>query len=71
MQASSPAASASLPVSSRLAGSIWSLSQRHWRFVVIAMLALLHIALLRATADVWERALLIAHLVLMMLCWRS
>jgi hypothetical protein len=59
--------SATLPVSSRLAGSIWSLSQRHWRFVVIAMLALLHIAVLRGTADDWARALLVAHLGLLLL----
>ena len=58
---------ASLPVSSRLASSIWSLSQRHWRFVVIAMLALLHIAVLRGTADDWARALLLAHLGLLLL----
>jgi signal transduction histidine kinase len=67
MQASSPAVPASLPVSSRLASSIWSLSQRHWRFVVIAMLALLHIAVLRGTADDWARALLLAHLGLLLL----
>ena len=67
MQASSPAVSASLPVSSRLASSIWSLSQRHWRFVVIAMLLLLHVAVLRGTADNWARALLLAHLGLLLL----
>jgi signal transduction histidine kinase len=58
---------ASLPVSSRLASSIWSLSQRHWRFVVIAMLMLLHVAVLRGTADGWARALLLAHLGLLLL----
>ena len=58
---------ASLPVSSRLASSIWSLSQRHWRFVVIAMLLLLHVAVLRGTADNWARALLLAHLGLLLL----
>src|SRR5258708_3751648 len=62
MQASSRAVPASLPVSSRLASAIWSLSQRHWRFVVIAMLVLLHIAVLRGTADIWARAFLVAHL---------
>jgi signal transduction histidine kinase len=67
MQASSPAVPASLPVSSRLAGAIWSLSRRHWRFVVIAMLALLHVAVLRGTADNWARALLLAHLGLLLL----
>lgn len=63
MQASSPP----IPVYSRLASAIWSLSQRHWRFVVIAMLALLHIAVLRGTADNWARALLVAHLGLLLL----
>ena len=67
MQASSRAVPASLPVSSRLASAIWSLSQRHWRFVVIAMLALLHVAVLRGTADDWARALLLAHLGLLLL----
>jgi signal transduction histidine kinase len=67
MQASSPAVPAPLAVSSRLAGAIWSLSQRHWRFIVIAMLALLHIAVLRGTADVWARGLLVAHLGLLLL----
>ncbi len=63
MQASSPA----LSVYSRLASAIWNLSQRHWRFVVIAMLALLHVAVLRGTADGWARALLLAHLGLLLL----
>jgi len=67
MQASSPAVPAPLTVSSRLAGAIWSLSRRHWRFVVIAMLALLHVAVLRGTADDWARALLLAHLGLLLL----
>jgi signal transduction histidine kinase len=67
MQASSRAVPASLPVSSRLASAIWSLSQRHWRFVVIAMLVLLHVAVLRGTADNWARALLLAHLGLLLL----
>jgi signal transduction histidine kinase len=58
---------ASLPVSSRFASSIWSLSQRHWRFVVIAMLVLLHVVVLRGTADDWARALLLAHLGLLLL----
>ncbi|MCC6212187.1 MAG: sensor histidine kinase [Burkholderiales bacterium] len=38
------------------------MSQRHWRFVVVAMLALLHVAVIRGTADEWARALLLAHL---------
>ena len=63
MQAPSPA----VPVNSRLASAAWSLSQRHWRFVVVAMLALLHVAVLRGTADDWARALLLAHLGLLLL----
>ncbi|MBI1943643.1 MAG: sensor histidine kinase [Betaproteobacteria bacterium] len=63
MQAPSPA----VPASSPLASAAWSLSQRHWRFVVIAMLALLHVAVLRGTADNWARALLLAHLGLLLL----
>jgi signal transduction histidine kinase len=63
MQAPSPA----VPAYSRLASAAWSLSQRHWRFVVIAMLALLHVAVLRGTADNWARALLLAHLGLLLL----
>jgi len=63
MQAPSPP----LSFSSRLASATWSLSQRHWRFVVVAMLALLHVAVLRGTADEWARALLLAHLGLLLL----
>ena len=63
MQAPLPAASPP----SRLAGVTWNLSQRHWRFVVVAMLALLHVAVLRGTADEWARALLLAHLGLLLL----
>ncbi len=55
------------PAFSRLAHATWSLSQRHWRFVVVAMLALLHVAALRGTADGWARALLLAHLGLLLL----
>jgi signal transduction histidine kinase len=63
MQAPSPA----IPAISRLASATWSFSQRHWRFVVIAMLILLHIAVLRGTADDWARALMLAHLGLLLL----
>ena len=35
--------------------------------MVIAMLALLHVAVLRGTADEWARALLLAHLGLLLL----
>ena len=67
MQASSRAIAAAIPEPSRLASAIWSLSQRHWRIVVIAMLALLHVAVLLGTADIWARALLVAHLGLLLL----
>ena len=63
MQASSPA----VPAYSRLASATWSFSQRHWRFVVIAMLVLLHVAVLRGTVDNWARALLLAHLGLLLI----
>ena len=55
------------PVFARLAGATWSFSQRHWRFVVVAMLLLLHIAVFRGVADPWARALLLAHLGLLLL----
>jgi len=67
MQAPSPAVPAAVPANARLASAAWSFSQRHWRFVVVAMLALLHIAVLRGTADDWARALLLAHLGLLLL----
>ena len=61
------APSLAVPAYTRLANAAWSLSQRHWRFVVIAMLALLHVAAFRGTADDWARALLLAHLGLLLL----
>src|SRR3954469_3843777 len=54
-------------VFNRLANAAWSFSQRHWRLVVIAMLLLLHIAVFRGVADPWARALLLAHLGLLLL----
>ena len=45
----------------------WSFSQRYWRVIVVAMLALLHIAVFRGVADPWARALLLAHLGLLLL----
>ena len=51
----------------RLANSAWSLSQRYWRLVVVAMLALLHVAVFRGVYDPWARALLLAHLGLLLL----
>ncbi|MGH8765493.1 MAG: hypothetical protein ACRET8_07230, partial [Burkholderiales bacterium] len=71
MQAPSPAIPdsirAAVPAPSRLANAIWDLSQRHWRIVVIAMLAMLHIAVVRGTDDVWARAFMLAHLGLLLL----
>ncbi|HYN12808.1 MAG TPA: hypothetical protein VET51_09220, partial [Burkholderiales bacterium] len=54
-------------VFTRLANSTWSLSQRYWRLVVVAMLALLHVAVFRGVSDPWARALLLAHLGLLLL----
>jgi signal transduction histidine kinase len=51
----------------RFANSAWVLSQRYWRVVVVAMLALLHVAVFRGVADPWARALLLAHLGLLLL----
>ena len=45
----------------------WAFSQRYWLVVVVAMLALLHIAVFRGVADPWARALLLAHLGLLLL----
>jgi len=55
------------PVLTRLANLTWSFSQRYWRLVVVAMLALLHVAVFRGVADPWARALLLAHLGLLLL----
>jgi hypothetical protein len=57
----------SAPVFGRLANSAWALSQRYWRLVVIAMLGLLHVAVIRGVADPWARAMLLAHLGLLLL----
>jgi signal transduction histidine kinase len=58
---------ASAPVLTRLANTAWSFSQRYWRVVLVAMLALLHVAVFRGVADPWARALLLAHLGLLLL----
>ena len=55
------------PPLTRLANTTWSFSQRYWRIVVVAMLALLHVAVFRGVADPWARALLLAHLGLLLL----
>ena len=51
----------------RLANAAWGFSQRYWRLVVVAMLALLHVAVFRGVSDPWARALLLAHLGLLLL----
>jgi hypothetical protein len=51
----------------RVANASWALSQRHWRLVLVTMLALLHIAVFRGVTDPWARALLLAHLGLLLL----
>src|SRR5688572_8800282 len=51
----------------RLSNTAWSFSQRYWRLVVVAMLALLHVAVFRGVADPWARAMLLAHLGLLLL----
>jgi signal transduction histidine kinase len=55
------------PWFARLANTTWAFSQRYWRLVVVAMLALLHIAVFRGVSDPWARALLLAHLGLLLL----
>src|SRR5258708_15810399 len=60
-------AALSLSVFSRLSNSVWGFSQRYWRLVVVAMLAWLHVAVVRGVADPWARAMLLAHLGLLLL----
>jgi signal transduction histidine kinase len=50
------------PYFNRLANATWEFSRRYWRLVVVAMLALLHVAVFRGVADPWARGLLLAHL---------
>ena len=51
----------------RLSLAASAFSQRYWRFVVIAMLALLHLVALRGVSDDGARVLLFAHLGLLLL----
>src|SRR4051794_10697554 len=51
----------------QIANATWTYSQRRWQLVVVAMLLLLHIAVFRGVADPWARALLLAHLGLLLL----
>jgi signal transduction histidine kinase len=50
-----------------LSRSASAISRRYWRFLVIAMLALLHVVALRGVADDGARALIFAHLGLLLL----
>jgi hypothetical protein len=69
MQHATPTRNSQLPprVFERLANATWAFSQRYWRLVVVAMLLLLHVAAFRGVADPWARALLLAHLGLLLL----
>ena len=51
----------------RVATFALDLTQRYWRFVVVAMLVLLHVVALRGVADFWARPLLLAHLGLLLI----
>src|SRR5438045_3186241 len=51
----------------RLAQTTLDFSHRHWRFVLVAMLASLHVAVVRGVSDPWARGLLLAHLGLVLL----
>ena len=62
-----PATTSSAPALTRLGNTTWSLSQRYWRIVLVAMLAFLHVAVFRGVADPWARGLLLAHLGLLLL----
>src|SRR4051812_4753314 len=55
------------PALSRLANSVRAYSQHHGRLVLVAMLALLHVAVLRGVTDPWARGLLLAHVGLLLL----
>ena len=63
MQADTPDSAAA----ARLPQVVAAFSQRYWRFVVVAMLGLLHVVALLGTADMGARVLLIAHLGLVLL----
>lgn len=55
------------PLFTRLAKASFTFSQRYWRLILVAMLALLHVAVFRGVTDPWARALLLAHLGLLLL----
>src|SRR3954462_7056190 len=49
------------PYFNRLAAATWHFTRRYWRLIVVAILALLHVAVFRGVADPWARSLLLAH----------
>ena len=59
--------SLSVPLFYRLANAAWALSQHYWRLILVGMLLTLHIAVVRGVSDPWARALLLAHLGLLLL----
>ena len=63
MQAAAPSDSSS----DRLSRAVWAFSRRNWRFVMIGMLALLHVVAFRGVTDDGARVLVIAHLGLLLL----
>jgi len=63
MQAAAPSDSDS----ARIARAAGAFSRRYWQYVVIGMLALLHVVALRGVADEGARVLVIAHLGLLLL----
>ena len=64
MQAAAPSDSAS---TDRVSRAVWQFSRRYWQFLVVAMLALLHVVAVRGVADAGARVLVIAHLGLLLL----
>ena len=51
----------------RMPRAVLAFSRRYWRFVVVAMLGLLHVVALRGAVDDGARVLMIAHLGLVLL----
>jgi signal transduction histidine kinase len=64
MQAAAPRSPAA---ADRVSRAVWEFSRRYWQYVVIGMLALLHVVALRGAADEGARVLVIAHLGLLLL----
>lgn len=62
-----PSAPPAVAPPSKLEAAVARFSERYSNVVLITMLLLLHVATVRGVADVWARALLIAHLGLLLL----